>query len=166
MSHEQESNSIVNDLESAAPRQKGMSMFRYKTPSEKATKIHVPIANSDIIYCAIQVVGPEGKTNLHSHTGMDGLWFVLTGRVRFYDDEGLVGEFGPHEGVFVTRGTPYWFESVGNETAEILQAEAIDKTTLNQRVDHEPRIRSLSTVKVIRGTSRPVEHGALRKALE
>lgn len=148
----------INDLERPAERQKGMRKFAYVRPdeSDKASKVHVPIANSDIIYCAVQYVTNEGKTNLHSHTGMDGLWFVLSGKVRFYNEAGLVGEFGRNEGVFVPRGTPYWFENAGDEPAEILQAESIDRSGPNERIDHEPRKRSLSTVKVMRGVSQPV----------
>jgi len=33
----------------------------------------------------IQVLKPAaGEIELHSHAGMDGLWFVLRGKARFY----------------------------------------------------------------------------------
>jgi mannose-6-phosphate isomerase-like protein (cupin superfamily) len=156
MTDESDALAAMEALERPSKRQKGMTRFEYKRPEDAAAKVHVPIANSDIMYCAVQVVGRGGKTNLHSHTGMDGLWYVLSGRVRFYNQQGLVGEFGRNEGVFVPRGTSYWFENVEDEPAEVLQAEAMDRSMHNERIDHEPRTRSFAPVKVIRGASRPV----------
>jgi len=113
---------------------------RYKIPDVVKPKRIVGLARSDIMFCAVQVIREGGENNLHSHTGMDGLWFVLKGRARFYGEgHQLIGEFGQHEGVFVPRNVPYWFESVGPEALEILQAEAIDRRGPNRRIDHEPR---------------------------
>lgn len=44
-----------------------------------------------------------------------------------------------HEGVFVPRNVPYWFESVGDELLELLQVEAIDKTVKNTLTRHAPK---------------------------
>lgn len=136
--------------------EKHMSVFEYKRPEELASKTHVPIARSDIMYCAVQVVTDGGETNMHSHEGMDGLWFVLKGRVRFYNKDKLVGEFGQHQGVFVPRGVAYWFESVGDEPLEILQAEAIDRRGSNRRTDFAARTRKGGPSKVVKGAFRPV----------
>ena len=46
---------------------------------------------------------------------------------------------GQHEGVFVPRNVPYWFESVGDELLELLQVEAIDKTVKNTLTRHAPK---------------------------
>lgn len=36
------------------------------------------------------------------------MWFVLKGRVRFYDGlDSLFGEFGPLEGLGIPRAAPY-----------------------------------------------------------
>ena len=137
---------IVNDLK-VSPDEvelpdkpiRDMQIVKYKMPDKVAPKVVVPIARSDIMYCAVQVLRDGGANNLHSHTGMDGLWLVLKGRMRFYDEKGLVGEYGQHEGVFVPRNTPYWFESVGDEPLELLQAESIDRRGKNKRIDHEAR---------------------------
>ena len=137
---------VVNDLKTTPdevelPEQptRDLQVVNYTMPDKEAPKVLVPIARSDIMYCAVQVLREGGGNNLHSHTGMDGLWFVLSGRMRFYDQNGLVGEYGKHEGVFVPRNVPYWFESVGDEPLELLQAEAIDRRGKNKRVDHEAR---------------------------
>ena len=51
----------------------------------------------------------------------------------------LIAEIAEHEGVFVPRNVPYWFESVGDELLELLQVEAIDKTVKNKLTRHAPK---------------------------
>jgi mannose-6-phosphate isomerase-like protein (cupin superfamily) len=111
-----------------------------KDGQPKAVKL---LARSDRAFFAVQVVREGGENNLHSHAHVDGFWFVLSGRARFYTtgDE-LLGEFGPNEGVLVPREYPYWFESCGAEDLEILQFEASD-VALGEpnadRTDHAPQ---------------------------
>ena len=101
------------------------------------------LARTDRAFFAVQLVSEGGENNLHSHAHVDGFWFVLSGRARFYttDDE-VIKEAGPMEGVLVPRGYPYWFESVGEGDLEILQFEASD-IVLGQpnddRTDHAPQ---------------------------
>ena len=115
--------------------------FRYVKPgSQETDKAIVGLGQTDIIRGAVQVVRKGGDNNLHSHTGMDGLWMVLKGRVRFYGPgDAVLGEFGPHEGIITPRNTQYWFESVGDEVLEILQVVAFDRAVKNRRVDVEPQ---------------------------
>ncbi len=127
-----------------------MQIVKYRLPDEVGPKVIVPIARSDIMYCGIQVLREGSANNLHSHTGMDGLWFVLRGRMRFYGEDGLIGEYGQHEGVFVPRNVPYWFESVGEEPLELLQAEAIDRRVKNRRVDYGKRTAMMTKVQVVK----------------
>ncbi|MGH3200819.1 MAG: cupin domain-containing protein [Streptosporangiaceae bacterium] len=111
-----------------------------KDGQPKAVKL---LARSDRAFFAVQVVREGGENNLHSHAHVDGFWFVLSGRARFYTtgDE-LLGEFGPLEGVLVPREFPYWFESCGDDDLEILQFEASD-VALGEpnadRTDHAPQ---------------------------
>jgi mannose-6-phosphate isomerase-like protein (cupin superfamily) len=111
-----------------------------KESQPKAVKM---LARTDRAFFAVQVVRDGGENNLHSHKHVDGFWFVLSGRARFYTtgDE-LLGEFGPLEGVLVPRGYPYWFESCGEDELEILQFEASDIAfgqPNEDRVDHTPQ---------------------------
>ncbi|HVQ94919.1 MAG TPA: cupin domain-containing protein [Mycobacteriales bacterium] len=111
-----------------------------KEGQPKAVKM---LARTDRAFFAVQVVNTGGENNLHSHEHVDGFWFVLSGRARFYttDDE-LLKECGPLEGVLVPRKFPYWFESCGDEPLEILQFEASDipfGQPNEDRVDHAPQ---------------------------
>jgi len=111
-----------------------------KEGQPKAVKM---LGRTDRAFFAVQLVNEGGENNLHSHEHVDGFWFVLSGRARFYttDDE-LLGDFGPMEGVVIPRGYPYWFESASEEQLELLQFEASDivfSQPNEDRVDHAPQ---------------------------
>ncbi len=117
------------------------------------------LARTDTVFVAVQNLPPKGgENNLHHHKYLDGVWFVLSGRVRFYtvDDE-VVGEFGRHQGVLVPRGFPYWFESVGEEPLELLQVEASTRPLKApeeiraDRIDHAPTLESYEAARLIDG---------------
>ncbi|HEY8579179.1 MAG TPA: hypothetical protein VIL72_04785 [Beijerinckiaceae bacterium] len=115
--------------------------FSYRKPEDlKRGKGIVQLAKSDIIRGRVQIVREGGENNLHSHRGMDGFWFVLRGKVKFYGPgDVLIGEFAQHEGILVPRGAEYWFESSGDEDLEILQMAAFEKGVKVERVDVEPQ---------------------------
>jgi mannose-6-phosphate isomerase-like protein (cupin superfamily) len=72
---------------------------------------------------------------------VDGYWFVLGGRARFYTtgDE-LLAELGRHEGILIPRGFPYWFESAGQQDLELLQVEAFDISIRSEAEERADRI--------------------------
>lgn len=129
------------------------SVFKYLKPEFGARKRQfVRLARTDRMIAAIQAVKEGGENNLHSHAHQDGFWMILKGRARFYGEgNGLLGDFGPYEGILVPRGFKYWFESAGDEDLEILQVEAFDialpddKAVSNDRINHEPTKAGFST---------------------
>jgi mannose-6-phosphate isomerase-like protein (cupin superfamily) len=117
----------MNELE--RPPDRTPTAFSYsKPPSGKNPKQVVTLGRTDRILANVQVLREGGENNLHSHPHLDGFWMVLQGRVRFYgDDDVVLGEFGPHEGIIIPRNSRYWFESVSDEPLEILQVEAFER---------------------------------------
>ena len=115
--------------------------FRYQKPTDIVSgKSIMSLCQTDIIRGAVQVLKEGGDNNLHSHTGMDGFWMVLSGRVRFYGpDNEVLGEFGVHEGIVMPRNSQYWFESCGEDDLELLQVVAFDREVKNERVDVAPQ---------------------------
>ena len=94
----------------------------------------------------------EGDNNLHLHTGMDSIWFVLKGRVKFYgEDDVALGEYGPQEGLIMPRNNVYWFAAVGNEDLELLQCVGYDRDVKNERVDMAARKWEVNTTEHIDG---------------
>jgi mannose-6-phosphate isomerase-like protein (cupin superfamily) len=116
--------------------------FRHFKPEDQdGGKAMVRLCQSDLIRGVVQVVKKgEGDNNLHSHTGMDTVWFVLKGRVKFYgENDAVMGEFGPGEGILMPRNNAYWFAAEGDEDLELLQVAAFDRDVKNERVDFEPQ---------------------------
>src|SRR5262245_20392998 len=103
-------------------------VFRYKAPDMKRNRALVPLVKTQTMLSMVQVFrGDGGEQELHMHTAMDGFWFVLAGRARFYTEgNALVAELGQHEGILVPSGAKYWFEAdpAGGQL-ELLQVEAI-----------------------------------------
>ena len=53
-------------------------VFRYRRPDEiRTNRAIAPLARSDILFSAVQIIREGGENTLHSHAGMDGFWFVL-----------------------------------------------------------------------------------------
>ncbi len=91
--------------------------FRHKTPEFEGPKKTWQVCNSDLMKVQVQVVKDGGENNLHTHTGEDAFWYVVSGAVRFYGEgDKVIGEYQKGEGVLVPRGFKYWFESASSET--------------------------------------------------
>lgn len=109
-------------------------------PPFNAPKKHFRLCRTPLLDADIQVLGPKGANNLHSHAGNDGFWFVLKGRAKFYDgDDNVIADLGPMQGVLIEHDTPYWFEGSGEDLLEILHVGARDPRVDDKRVDHRPR---------------------------
>lgn len=117
--------------------------YHYELPegTDDRPKVIVDIAETDLMKASVHVVRNGGETNLHAHNGEDSLWFVVGGRVAFYDENGARCELGAHEGIVFPSGTKYWFESVGSEPLEILRVGARDPRVMRSRSDATQRTR-------------------------
>jgi mannose-6-phosphate isomerase-like protein (cupin superfamily) len=99
------------------PDKNGMQLIQYVRPEIEHGKKVTWIAKTNRLIATIQTVVEGGETNLHAHRSLDGIWYVLSGRARFYSDETTVfAEIGPTEGVLIPRGVKYWFESASAPT--------------------------------------------------
>src|SRR5207244_13182589 len=78
----------LEGIEGAGEPGREASVFRYRRPDELKTKRGIsPLVRSDIMFSAVQIIREGGENSLHSHSAMDGFWFVLRGRARFYGAE-------------------------------------------------------------------------------
>ncbi len=120
--------------------QSQIESFKFEAPTAlDAPKMHFQMARSKILGLGIQVLKEGGETNLHAHGDQDAVWWVLGGKVRFYDGiESVFGDFGPNEGVAIPRSTPYWFESASNEPLTIIRASSRDKYSRTTRLNFSP----------------------------
>lgn len=127
--------------------------FKYDNPGRDGGKTIVGLGQTDVVRGLVQIVKKgEGDNNLHLHTGMDSLWFVLKGRVKFYgEDDVELGEYGPQEGLIMPRNNVYWFAAVGDEDLELLQCVGYDRDVKNERVDMAERKWEVNTTEHIDG---------------
>lgn len=110
--------------------------FRFQIPEFEGVKKTWQVCNSDLMKVQVQAVKNGGENNLHTHTGEDAFWYVISGAVKFYGEgDKLVGEYKKGEGILVPRGYKYWFESASQEPLEILRVTAKDQNIDNKRVD-------------------------------
>ena len=143
-------------------------VLKFTTPTSIDGKALVRLAQSNIMFSAIQIIEDGGDNNLHSHAAMDGLWFVLTGRARFYGtkEDVIIAELGPHEGIFIPRDFPYWFEKIGGDQLQLLQVEAIDRTIKNLRSDYKEQKQSATAVKMFDLDGTPLTRGIFSPGLD
>ena len=116
--------------------------FRYEDPDlGRKPRAITRLCMGDIMCALVQKITKGGETVLHSHTGMDGFYMVLSGRARFYGEgESLIGELGPLDGVYIPRDVKYWFESAGgeDEPLQLLQVEAFVRGRKNKYTSYGP----------------------------
>jgi mannose-6-phosphate isomerase-like protein (cupin superfamily) len=129
------------------------TLFRNEEVTLKRGKNVQVLCRTDRLFGAIQTLQHGGENNLHSHAHLDGVWFVLSGHVRFYTtDNEVVADLGPHEGILIPRGYKYWFEAIGDEQLQILQLEASDipvptmKDLAADRTDYEAATDHVVTI--------------------
>jgi mannose-6-phosphate isomerase-like protein (cupin superfamily) len=115
------------------------TIFKIEKPEMKRGRHVRVLARTETMYCNVQFVRQGGENKLHSHPNLDGLWFVLKGRARFYKGhEELLVEIGAGEGVVIPHDYRYWFESAGDEDLELLQVESfMHAGETIQRVVHD-----------------------------
>lgn len=115
------------------------SAYRYEIPEDVGNvKDLVDIWSTEVLSVQVQVVRHGGETNLHAHVGFDSMWFVLSGKAAFYDEDERKYVLNQHEMIALPSGTKYWFESIGDEPLEVLHIVGRDPRTKQERVDVTP----------------------------
>ena len=117
--------------------------FAFKRPPEdlpEGRKMHVKLAGTNSCRASVQVLNQGGENNLHYHPNLDLIYMVLKGRVTFYGPgDKVIGEYGPLEGLLLPENSRYWFKSVGEEEAWLLQIAGYPKgAEASKRIPVEP----------------------------
>ncbi len=117
--------------------------FSYQKPTDlKRNKVSMRLAQTDVVRALVQVIKEGGENNLHYHSKVDGMFMVLSGKIRFYGPEDKVlGEFGRMEGLIIPRNARYWFEAIGDGQAEVLLVQGFHErgAELSGRTDSSER---------------------------
>lgn len=109
-------------------------------PIPDGRKLHVKLAGTNSVRASVQVLNKGGENNLHYHPNMDLIYMVLKGRVAFYGPgDKLIGEFGVNDGILLPEYARYWFKSVGDEEAHLLQIAGYPRgPEASKRIPVEP----------------------------
>ena len=123
---------------------KPMSPIKYDSPPlngwpMKVTRLY---DGGDMIEFSVEKVDRGGDVGLHAHTGAEGAWYVLGGTARFHGEGGVHLDLPANQGVFIPTNVAYGFESVGDETLEVLHIKGRDvRIPESARVDIGPKSR-------------------------
>lgn len=103
-------------------------------------KIHVKLAGTDSCRASVQILLKGGDNNLHYHPNMDLIYMVLQGQIEFYGPgDKLLGVYGKHEGLMLPENSRYWFKSIGDEEAHLLQIAGYPRgAKASKRIAVEP----------------------------
>lgn len=94
------------------------------------------VCDGDILRARAQTLPVGFENSLHYHPLYEGIWMVLSGRVRFFGAEkNVIAECGALEGVFIPRNGRYWFAQVGEDPAQVLQILGNARDGSKKRVD-------------------------------
>ena len=96
-----------------------LHLFKPGTPRRKPGKAYYDLAQTPAVKVELQVVEEGGENRMHSHPNLDGVWYVVSGRARFYDENDRPIEVGAGEGVVVPHDTKYWFEAAGDDALHV-----------------------------------------------
>lgn len=120
--------------------EEGIEPFSFTRPDgiPEGRRAHYRLCRGDIIRGTVQILPKGEDNNLHYHPHSEGFWMVLQGRGRFYGPDGLLGDYGPMEGIFIPRNGRYWFENQEDDDLYLLQVAGSDGKKGNHRVDCEP----------------------------
>lgn len=117
--------------------EKEVGTFGFERPEmdiPAGRKLHVKLGGTGSCRASVQVLNKGGENNLHYHANMDLIYMVLKGTVAFYGDgDELLGEFGAHQGITLPQYARYWFKSVGDEEAWLLQIAGYPKGAAESR---------------------------------
>jgi mannose-6-phosphate isomerase-like protein (cupin superfamily) len=98
--------------------------FKVRTPLLKEGRLDTVLGQSDLMQVRVKCYAEGGENALHTHLDQDHTFVILAGKARFFDREGVTGEFGRNEGILLPKGAFYKFESCGDEPLVLLRVAA------------------------------------------
>jgi mannose-6-phosphate isomerase-like protein (cupin superfamily) len=124
--------------------------FNYQKPGQdqQGAKEIVTLCKNRRIRGAVHILREGSPDHLHSHSTIDGFWYVLKGNAVFHGEgDTIYGEIGENEGILTPKDTRYWYESAGEEDLELLQVLAINPEKGWHRENYEDAKFDRSKVK-------------------
>ncbi|HVB01499.1 MAG TPA: hypothetical protein VNE42_09595 [Acidimicrobiales bacterium] len=114
-------------------------LFDIRRPEVNRSKVITRLCKTDMVRGDMQFLKGGGENELHAHLANDGFWLCMEGQFRFYGEgDEIIATLNPKEGILIPSGFSYWFESVGDDVAEILHVASLDPNLPDQRIGGAP----------------------------
>jgi mannose-6-phosphate isomerase-like protein (cupin superfamily) len=89
----------------------------------------------------------HGEVELHAHLQSDAGWLVTKGEATFYDEnDQVIGHIHKDQGVFIPKGTKYWFKNSGSEPLIMFRAASRSGPLRPGQIDRDPPIPGMPQV--------------------
>ena len=100
------------------------SFFHLRAQLPKQGRTNLPVATTDRMYVWLKTYASGGENELHAHPNEDHMFLVLQGAAEFYGPKGETQVVSRMDGVFLPRGSFYWFKTVSQEPLVMLRVGA------------------------------------------
>jgi mannose-6-phosphate isomerase-like protein (cupin superfamily) len=128
------------------------SFFKMKAQLLDGGNTETPLAIGDHLWLKIKVYAKGGENQLHAHPHQDHSFIVLDGRACFHGPRDEQKELGKGEGIFLPKGSFYWFETISEEPLVLLRVGATEADVASQDTKHpDTRIMPDGSWQVRRG---------------
>jgi len=95
-----------------------------RTPLLSVGRTTNMVAQGEFLHVAVKVYAEGGENALHAHASDDHLHFVLDGEATFYDEDGNTTIVHKNEGMFLPKGSLYYFHSSGDTNLVMISSYA------------------------------------------
>jgi mannose-6-phosphate isomerase-like protein (cupin superfamily) len=99
-------------------------IFQLKTQLLSKGRSDYTLASTDLMSIRIKCYAQGGENVLHTHPAEDHAFVVLAGKARFFGKDGETAVLTRNQGILVSQGWYYRFESCGDEPLVLLRMGA------------------------------------------
>lgn len=114
-------------------------LFRLKTQLLSKGRTDYTLASTDLMSIRIKCYAQGGENVLHTHPAEDHAFIVLAGRAKFFSRDGETAMLERNQGILVSKGWYYKFESCGDEPLVLLRMGAQKEKVPSNRIGPDGR---------------------------
>ena len=118
---------------------KSPQLFRLKTQLLSKGRSDFTLAGTDLMTVRIKCYAQGGENSLHTHPAEDHIFVVLDGAARFVGKDGEIGVLEKNQGIMLSHGVYYRFESCGDTPLVLLRVGAARERPKVSRINPDGR---------------------------
>jgi mannose-6-phosphate isomerase-like protein (cupin superfamily) len=114
-------------------------LFNLRTQLLSKGRTDYTLASTDLMSIRIKCYAQGGENVLHTHPGEDHAFVVLAGMARFFGKDGETAVLTRNQGILLSKGWYYKFESCGDEPLVLLRMGAQKEKIAVNRIGPDGR---------------------------